>query len=55
MAQPEAQQNKRPFGLVLKCPKCPPKDAFAMLKIPSTKAIPCPNCGSRLVPSRPGR
>jgi hypothetical protein len=41
------------YGLPLKCPKCPPEHYFGMLKVPGTKAVPCPNCNTALVPCRP--
>lgn len=37
------------YGLPLRCPKCPYKDYFGLLKHPGVKAVPCPNCGSTLV------
>ena len=40
------------YGLVLVCPKCPTKDYYGMLKTPSNKAAPCPNCGAPLVPKK---
>lgn len=41
------------YGLPLKCPKCSGNKFFGMLKIPGNKAVPCPNCGSKLVPAKP--
>jgi hypothetical protein len=38
--------------LPLRCPVCPPEEAFRMLKIPGLKSKPCPNCGSKLVSLR---
>ena len=43
---------RAPYGLVLVCPKCPPKDYFGMLKTPGNKSAPCPNCGAALVAKR---
>lgn len=43
---------RAPYGLVLICPKCPPKDYFGMLKTPGNKASPCPNCGVALIALR---
>jgi hypothetical protein len=40
------------YGLVLICPKCPPKDYYGMLKTPGNKATPCPNCDTPLVALR---
>lgn len=38
------------YGLPLVCPKCPPKNYLGILKVPGSKAVPCPNCGSILAP-----
>jgi len=40
------------YGLPLVCPKCPPKHFFGKLKLPGEKAVPCPNCGTKLVARR---
>jgi len=40
------------YGLILICPKCPPAHYYGMLKLPSNKAAPCPNCGTVLVALR---
>lgn len=37
----------------MKCPVCIGKNAFGFLKVPGNRAPPCPNCGRKLVPSRP--
>jgi len=37
------------YGLPYRCPKCPRRHAYGMLKVPGTKLHPCPNCGSALV------
>jgi uncharacterized Zn finger protein len=41
------------YGLPLVCPKCPPKEYFGYLKLPGLKTVPCPNCGTTLIPKRP--
>lgn len=40
------------YGLPLKCPKCPRKHYYGMLKVPGSKAVPCPNCGTTLIAIR---
>jgi ssDNA-binding Zn-finger/Zn-ribbon topoisomerase 1 len=43
------------YGLPLRCPKCPAKNYFGMLKVPGVKAVPCPNCGTGLMALRKKR
>lgn len=40
------------YGLPLRCPKCPVNTYYGMLKVPGNKAVPCPNCGTSLAPTR---
>ena len=46
--------NGKPYkyGIPYRCPKCPPREFFGLLKIPHEKLKPCPNCRSRLTPSK---
>lgn len=49
--------QQKQFGWPLRCPKCPPKEYFGVLKVPGDAAgikIPyaCPNCGTRLVATK---
>lgn len=39
------------YGVPYRCPKCPEKEFFGLLKVPHEKLRPCPNCKSRLVKS----
>jgi hypothetical protein len=41
--------KKYRYGIPYRCPKCPEKEFFGLLKIPHEKLKPCPNCRSRLV------
>lgn len=46
--------ERRQYGTPFRCPKCPPKHFYGALHIPNIKNIThCPNCGTKLVRSRP--
>jgi ssDNA-binding Zn-finger/Zn-ribbon topoisomerase 1 len=47
--------NEHGYGLPLRCPKCPEKHYYGMLKVPGVKAVPCPNCGTSLIALRKRR
>jgi len=45
--------RREPFGWPLRCPRCPPKHYFGILKVPgdaagNKAAYSCPNCGTKL-------
>lgn len=39
------------YGIPYRCPRCPEKHFYGLLRVPNERLRPCPNCGSRLVPA----